>query len=214
MGHHSAAEGGHAANGGHQPPTWVARPPRLQVGCRGLCLTCGPTTPGTATTNPTSRTWTPPPPRRPWPLLGICPAGTSAAWTRCCGWGRGWLGGWGCGRGVLPKPSSPTPPRRSRPAPPPAPSTPLTPSSPAPSRAPISPSWRSPREHALLRGERAPDRDLQGGQCRCGVGDPLRHVGRCSPGAADHAVASAQHSPSVAVVQMFEGWGMVNHMPM
>ena len=36
----------------------------------------------------------PPPPRRPWTLLGICPAGTSSAWTRCCGWGSGWLGGW------------------------------------------------------------------------------------------------------------------------
>ena len=46
----------------------------------------------------------PPPPKRPWPLLGICPAGTSPAWTRCCGWGRGWLGGWDCGRGVLPGP--------------------------------------------------------------------------------------------------------------
>ena len=61
----------------------------------------------------------PPPPPRPWPLLGICPAGNAPTWTRCCGWGRGWLGGWGCGRGVLPRPSSPTPPRRSRPAPPP-----------------------------------------------------------------------------------------------
>ena len=46
-------------------------------------------------------------------MLGICPAGTSPAWTRCCGWGRGWLGGWSCGSGVLPRPSSPTPPRRT-----------------------------------------------------------------------------------------------------
>ena len=80
--------------------------------------------PNTAHMDPT------PPPKRSWPLLGICPAGTSLAWTTCCGWGRGWLGGWGRGRGVLPRPSSPTSPRRSRPAPPPAPSTP--PSSPAP----------------------------------------------------------------------------------
>ena len=29
------------------------------------------------------------PPRTPWTLLGICPAGTSPAWTRCCGWGEG-----------------------------------------------------------------------------------------------------------------------------
>ena len=52
----------------------------------------------------------PPPPRRPWTLLGFFPPGTSPAWTICCGWGRGRLGGWGCGRGMLPRPSSPTPP--------------------------------------------------------------------------------------------------------
>ena len=34
------------------------------------------------------------------------------------------------------------------------------------------------------------------------------------PGAADHAVASPQHCRSVAVAQVFEGWGMVNHMSM
>ena len=38
--------------------------------------------------------------------------------------------------------------------------------------------------------------------------------GVAPPGAADHAVASAQHSPSVAVAQMYEGWGMVSHMSM
>ena len=62
----------------------------------------------------------PNPPRRPWRLRGICPAWSSPAWTRCCGWGRGRLGGWGCGRGMLPRPSSPTPPIRSRQAPPPS----------------------------------------------------------------------------------------------
>ena len=66
--------------------------------------------------------------------------------------------------------------------------------------------------HALVRGERVSNRDLQGGQRPCGVADPLRHVGRCSPGAADHAVASGQHCPSAVVAQMLEGWGMVNHM--
>ena len=63
-------------------------------------------------------------------------------------------------------------------------------------------------------GECAPDSDVPGGQHQCGVGDPLRHVGRRPPGAADHAVASAQHSPSVAVAQIYEGRGMVNHMSM
>ena len=86
----------------------------------------------------------PPPPRaRPWPLLGICPASISPVWTMCCGWGRGWLGGWGCGRSVLPRPSSPTPPRRSRRPPPPAPTSP--PSSPPPPGVDIivttSPRW-------------------------------------------------------------------------
>ena len=84
--------------------------PTTRMGCRGLFLTCGPPTPDTNTTSPTPHTWTPCPPRRPLTLLGICPAGTSPAWTRCCGWGRGRLGGWGCGRGRLPRPSSPTPP--------------------------------------------------------------------------------------------------------
>ena len=54
----------------------------------------------------------------------------------------------------------------------------------------------------------------KGDNVDAGVGDPLRHIRRCSPGAADHAVASAEHSPSVAVAQMYEGWGMVNHMSM
>ena len=67
----------------------------------------------------------PPPPSRPWPLLGICPVGTAPAWTRCCG------------RGMLPRRSSPTPLRRSRLPPPSAPTTP--PSSPAPLRPPTSP---------------------------------------------------------------------------
>ena len=88
-----------------------------RMGCRGLFLTCGPPTPDTNTTRPTPHTWTPSPPRRPWTLLGICPAGTSPAWTRCCGWGRGRLRGWGCGRGRLPRPCSPTPRRHSRQAP-------------------------------------------------------------------------------------------------
>ena len=41
-----------------------------------------------------------------------------------------------------------------------------------------------------------------------------RISGRCSPGAADHAVASDQHCPSVAVALILEAWGMVNHMSM
>ena len=36
--------------------------------------------------------------------------------------------------------------------------------------------------------------------------------GVAPPGSADHVVASPQHRPSVAVAQMYEGWGMVNHM--
>ena len=80
----------------------------------------------------------PTPPSRPWPLLGIYLAWTAPAWTRFCGWGRGRLGGWVCRRGMLPRPSSPTPLRRSRPPPPPplAPTTP--PSSPALPRPPFS----------------------------------------------------------------------------
>ena len=33
-------------------------------------------------------------------------------------------------------------------------------------------------------------------------------------GAADHDVASPEHCPGVAVAQMYEGWGMVNHLSM
>ena len=39
-------------------------------------------------------------------------------------------------------------------------------------------------------------------------------VRRCSPGAAEHAVASGEHGRSVAVAQVLEGRGMGNHMPM
>ena len=113
---------------------------------------------------------------------------------------------------MLPRSSSPTPPRWSRPAPPPAPSTPPS----SPSRPGLRPRRHRGRRgvHALRRGERALGQRLQGGQRRCGVGDPLRHVGRCSPGAADHAVASGEHGPSVVVAQMLEGRGTVNHMPL
>ena len=37
-------------------------------------------------------------------------------------------------------------------------------------------------------------------------------LGVAHPRAADHTVASPQHNPSVAVAEMYEGWGMVNHM--
>ena len=36
----------------------------------GLFLTCGPPTPGTATTSPTPRTWTPPPPKEALDIAG------------------------------------------------------------------------------------------------------------------------------------------------
>ena len=81
-------------------------------------------------------------------------------------------------------------------------------------RAPTSRSSRSLSGACSYSWGACTDRDLQGGQRRYGVGDPLRHVGRCSPGAADHAVACGGHCPSVAVTQMLEGRGMVNHMPM
>ena len=77
---------------------------------------------------PNSTHLDPPSPSRPWPLLGICRARTALAWTGGSGWEQGHLGGWGCGSRMLPRPSSPTPPRRSYLPPPLAPTTP--PSSP------------------------------------------------------------------------------------
>ena len=186
--------------------------PTPRMGCRGLFLTCGPPTPDTKTTRPTPHTWTPTPPRRPWTLLGICPAGAAPAWTRCCGWGRGRLGGWGCGRGRGPGPLRRPPPHGpGRP-----PHLPLPPHL----HLPVGPGLRPRRHrgrqavHAVLRGQRAPAGGLQGGQCRCGVGDPLRHDRHCPPGAADHAVAPGEHGPSVAVAQVREDRGMEHHQPM
>ena len=46
------------------------------MGCRGLFLTCGPPTPGTATTSPTPRTSTPPPP----PQETLAVAGDLSSW--------------------------------------------------------------------------------------------------------------------------------------
>ena len=37
MGHHSAAEGGHAADGGYQPPPWDACPPGRPPTCPFHC---------------------------------------------------------------------------------------------------------------------------------------------------------------------------------
>ena len=44
--------------------------PTPRMGCKGLFLTCGPLTPGTATTSPTPRTWIPPPPREALAVAG------------------------------------------------------------------------------------------------------------------------------------------------
>ena len=44
--------------------------PTPRIGCRGLFLTCGSPTPGTATTSPTPRTWTPPPPQEALAVAG------------------------------------------------------------------------------------------------------------------------------------------------
>ena len=46
------------------------------------------------------------------------------------------------------------------------------------------------------------------------VGDPVRHLGGCPAGAADHVVAPPRHCPNVAVAKMLEGWGMVTDLPM
>ena len=154
----------------------------------------------------------PPPPLRPWPLLGICPArsaqrGLGVVGGEGGGWEGGVVGG-GCCLGPLRRHPRGGPCRPFH--------LPLPPHL----SLPLRPELRS-RRHGdrraqcpLFCGERALDRDLQGGQRRCEVGDPLRHVKRCPPGAADHAVASPQHCPSVAATQPFEGWGMVNHMSM
>ena len=85
---------------------------------------------------------------------------------------------------------------------------------------PVGPGLRPRRHrgrravHAVLRGQRAPAGGLRGGQCRCGVGDPLCHVWHCPPGSADHAVAPGEHGPSVAVAQVREDRGMEHHLPM
>ena len=60
----------------------------------------------------------PPPPKKALDVAGDLsnwdfPSVDQVLWV-----GRGRLGGWGCGRGMLPRPSSPTPPSRSRPPPP------------------------------------------------------------------------------------------------
>ena len=44
--------------------------PTPRMGCRGLFFTCGPPTPGTATTSPTPRTWPPAPPQEALAVVG------------------------------------------------------------------------------------------------------------------------------------------------
>ena len=154
----------------------------------------------------------PPPARRPghcsgFVQLGLPQRGPGVVGAEGGGWEGGVFGGVCCLGPVR---------RRPRGGPNRPPPLPLPPHLPLPLR----PGHR-PRGHggcraqrALFCGGRAPNRDLQGGQRRCGVGDPLRHLGRCPPGAADHIVAPPQHRPSVAAAQVLEGWGMVNHVSM
>ena len=105
MGHHSAAYGGYAAHGGHQPPPWDACTPKCTGWAAWALFHFWTPTPSTATTNPTPPTSIPSPPLNPWLLLVTCQVGTAPAFTKCCGWGRGPMGGWGCGKGMLPKPT-------------------------------------------------------------------------------------------------------------
>ena len=79
---------------------------------------------------------------------------------------------------MLPRPSSPTPPRQSRPPPPTCPFHPnfLSRSAPASDFAVIGVG-----EQCMLFfvGRVHQVEVCKGGQRRCGVGDPLRHVRRC-----------------------------------
>ena len=62
LGHQSAAEGGHAADGGHQPPPWVARPPRLQGWAARACFNLWTPDPRHRHHQPNTRHLNPPPP--------------------------------------------------------------------------------------------------------------------------------------------------------
>ena len=50
--------------------------------------------------------------------------------------------------------------------------------------------------------------------CKADNADAESEIHFAMTGAADHAVASGEHGPSVAVAQVREDRGMVNHMPM
>ena len=155
----------------------------------------------------------PPPPARPWPLLRICRPGAAPPWTTCCGRGRGWLGGWGCGRWVLPRPSSRTPRRRSWPPPPTCPDHPtfLPRSAPATDLALIEIA----QYNVLFSVGTVHQIEI----CKGRNVDPESEIhfaisGVAPPGAADHVVAPPQNRPSVAAAEMLEGWGMVTDLPM
>ena len=153
----------------------------------------------------------PPPPRGPGRYRRFL-AGTALAWTTCCGWGRGRLGGWGGGRGVLPRPSSPTPPRRSRPPPPhayPYHPTFLSRSAPATDLAVMKiaphsglPFWGNMHRIKITKGDY--------GDAESEI--PFAISGVAPPAAADHAMAPAQHRASVAAPQNARRQGMVNHL--
>ena len=68
LGHHSAVEGGHAADGGHQPPPWDAcpPPPDSKAGLQGALFNlCTPD--AKYRHHQPNTTHLDPPPPRPWP---------------------------------------------------------------------------------------------------------------------------------------------------
>ena len=153
----------------------------------------------------------PPSPRGLGRCRGFVQYRTAPVWTRCCGWGRGWLGGWGGGRRVLPRPSSPTLPRGSPPPPhlPPPPHPPL----------PLRPGHR-PRRHRdrraqcpLLWGRCTRSRSARGTRSMRSrrSTSPSRALPRPPP-TAKHVVAPPQQCPSVAAAEVLEGCGMVTNL--
>ena len=185
------------------------RSPTPRMGCRGLFLTCGPPTPGTATTIPTPRTWTPP------PQEALAVAGDLSSWDfrsvdQVLWVGKGAVGRVGLWEGGATQALLADAPEAAPAGPPTCPFQPtfLCRSAPSPDLAVMEVAEQgmlffvgSVHQIEICKGDNV-DAESEIHFAMSGVAPPVR------PTTLWHLVNIAP----VAVAHMFEGWGMVNHM--
>ena len=167
--------------------------------------------PGTATTSPTPRTWSPHPPQEALAVDGDLsgwdfPSVDQVLWV-----GKGVVGRVGLWKGGAAQALFPDAPEAVPAGPPTCSFHPTFLSRSVPS-SDLAVMEIAEQSMLLFVGSVPQIEICKGDNVDAESEIHFAMLGVAPPGAADHGVAPAQHSPSVAIAQMYQGWGMVNHM--